>query len=136
MAVHKELKTADVAIPGDSNIRKKEHQKIEKCQSLKEQLEHKWTVKFNVVPMVMRALGGVTKLESDLDRFLEQQLRTEKMFTYICTICHPVYSYWPCVVFDTLLLFCVCSTMVLEKHCFVSPCTPSLYIPEMTMKLS
>ncbi|KAF7642863.1 hypothetical protein LDENG_00249420 [Lucifuga dentata] len=39
----------DVAVPADSNIRKKEHQKIEKYQGLKEELEWTWKVKSKVV---------------------------------------------------------------------------------------
>lgn len=33
---------ADVAIPADSNIRKKEHENIKKYLGLKEQLEQRW----------------------------------------------------------------------------------------------
>ncbi|KAF7656848.1 hypothetical protein LDENG_00035480 [Lucifuga dentata] len=50
----------DVAVPADSNIRKKEHEKIEKYQGLKEELERTWKVKFKVVPVVTGALGAVT----------------------------------------------------------------------------
>ncbi|GAA6104550.1 uncharacterized protein LOC106513546 [Tachysurus ichikawai] len=59
VVVDKEQKTAvviDMAIPADSNIMKKEHEKIEKYQGLKEQLEHTWKVKSKVVPVVIRAL--------------------------------------------------------------------------------
>ncbi|KAF7643158.1 hypothetical protein LDENG_00244290 [Lucifuga dentata] len=50
----------DVAVPADSNIRKKEHQKIQKYQGLKEELERTWKVKSKVVPVVIGALGAVT----------------------------------------------------------------------------
>ena len=50
----------DVAIPSDSNIKKKEHEKIEKYQGLKEELERMWGVKATVVPVVIGALGAVT----------------------------------------------------------------------------
>ena len=44
----------------DSNIRKKEHQKPEKYQESKEELEKMWDVKTTVVPVAIRALGAVT----------------------------------------------------------------------------
>ena len=50
----------DVAIPRDSNIRKMEHKKLEKCQGLKEELERMWGVKASVVPRVIGAHGAVT----------------------------------------------------------------------------
>ena len=54
----------DVAIPSDYNIRKKEHEKLEKYQGLREELEKTWKVKTTVVPVVIGALGAVTpKLE-------------------------------------------------------------------------
>ncbi|XP_055362142.1 uncharacterized protein LOC129603668 [Betta splendens] len=48
----------DVAIPSDGNIRKKEHEKLEKYQGLREELEKAWKVKATVV--VIGALGVVT----------------------------------------------------------------------------
>ncbi len=50
----------DVAIPSDSKIRKKEHQKLEKYQGLKKELEKMSGVKATVVPVVIGALGAVT----------------------------------------------------------------------------
>ncbi|KAF7645372.1 hypothetical protein LDENG_00205860, partial [Lucifuga dentata] len=63
VVVDKEQKRAivtDVAVPADSNIRKKEHEKIQKYQGLKEELEWTWKVKSKVVPMVIGALRAVT----------------------------------------------------------------------------
>ena len=63
VVVDKERKRAvviDVAIPADANIRKKEHEKVEKYQGLREQLERMWKVKASVVPVVVGALGAVT----------------------------------------------------------------------------
>ena len=63
VVVDKEQKTVtvvDVAIPSDSNIRKKEHQKLEKYQGLREELEKMWGVKAKVVPVVIGALVAVT----------------------------------------------------------------------------
>ena len=56
----KRVVVIDVAIPADANIRKKEHEKIEKYQGLKEQLEQMWKIKADVVPVVEGALGAVT----------------------------------------------------------------------------
>ncbi|KAJ0057310.1 hypothetical protein NL108_002264 [Boleophthalmus pectinirostris] len=59
----------DIAIPSDGNIRKKEHEKLEKYQGLKEELERAWKVKASVVPVVISALGAVTpKLEEWLQK--------------------------------------------------------------------
>ncbi|KAF7652030.1 hypothetical protein LDENG_00102420 [Lucifuga dentata] len=67
VVVDKEQKKAvviDVAVPADSNIRKKEHQKIHKYQGLKEEQEQTWKGKSKVVPVVIGALGAVNpKLE-------------------------------------------------------------------------
>ena len=63
VVVDKERKRAvviDVAIPADANIRKKEHEKVDKYQGLREQLERMWKVKASVVPVVVGALGAVT----------------------------------------------------------------------------
>ncbi len=43
----------DVAIPSDSNIRKKEHEKLEKYQGLKEKLKKMWGVKATLMPVVI-----------------------------------------------------------------------------------
>ncbi|TWW59309.1 hypothetical protein D4764_06G0008390 [Takifugu flavidus] len=59
----------DVAIPSDSNIRKKEHKKLEKYQGLKEEMERMWWMKATVVPVVIGALGAVTP---NLSRWLQQ----------------------------------------------------------------
>ncbi|KAF7642383.1 hypothetical protein LDENG_00258740, partial [Lucifuga dentata] len=61
VVVDKEQKRAvvtDVAVPVDSNIRKKEHKKIEKYQGLKEELKQTWKVKSKVIPVVIGALGA------------------------------------------------------------------------------
>ena len=46
----------NVAIPSDSNIRKKENKKLKKYQELKEELERTWGVKASVIG----ASGAVT----------------------------------------------------------------------------
>ena len=50
----------DEAIPSDKNIRKKEHENLEKDQGLKEELERMCGVKVSLVPVVIRSLGAVT----------------------------------------------------------------------------
>lgn len=50
----------DLAILSDSNIRKKEQEKLEKHQGLKEELEKMWEVEATVVPVVTGALRAVT----------------------------------------------------------------------------
>ena len=50
----------DVAIPSDSNIRKKEHGRLMKYQGLKGELERMWRVNASVVTVMIGALGAVT----------------------------------------------------------------------------
>ena len=50
----------DVEILSDSNIKKKEHENLEKYQGLKEDLERIWGVKASVVPVVIGTLRAVT----------------------------------------------------------------------------
>ncbi|KAK7930437.1 hypothetical protein WMY93_006832 [Mugilogobius chulae] len=71
VVVDKEQRRAvvvDVAIPSDGNIRRKEHEKLEKYQGLREELEKAWKVKATVVPVVIGALGAVTP---KLDEWLQ-----------------------------------------------------------------
>ena len=49
----------DIAVPSDSNIKKKEYEKLEKYRGLKEELERTWKVKVKVAPVVIGALGKV-----------------------------------------------------------------------------
>ena len=59
----------DIAVPSDSNMKKKEYEKLEKYQGLKEELERTWKVKAKVVPVVIGTLGAVTpKLEEWLQQ--------------------------------------------------------------------
>ena len=52
----------DVAIPGDCRIREKEIEKIEKYQNLKRELKRLWSLKkVEVVPVIVGALGGISK---------------------------------------------------------------------------
>ena len=54
----------DIAVPNDCNIEKKEKEKVEKYQPLREELEKCWKVKATVVPVVIGALGAVTPAHS------------------------------------------------------------------------
>lgn len=67
MVIDKKQKTTvvtDEAIPAGRNIKKKEHEKTQKYQELKEQLEQMWKVKSKVVQVVAGTLRAVIlKLE-------------------------------------------------------------------------
>ena len=64
----------DTAVPSDSNIEKKDYEKLEKYQGLKEELGRTWKVKAKVVPVVTGALGAVTpKLEERLQHEEQHQ---------------------------------------------------------------
>ncbi|TWW66946.1 hypothetical protein D4764_20G0009780 [Takifugu flavidus] len=65
----KRVVVIDVAIPSDSNFRKKEHERLEKDQGLKEEIERMWGVKATVVPIVIGTLGAVIP---KLSRWLQQ----------------------------------------------------------------
>ena len=52
----------DVAIPGDKKTIDKEKKKIEKYQNLKREIQRFWNLKkIDVIPVVLGALGSVTK---------------------------------------------------------------------------
>ena len=51
----------DVAIPGDARVPQKEAEKIEKYNDLRRELQKLWKVKAKVVPIVVGALGTVSK---------------------------------------------------------------------------
>ncbi|TWW73543.1 hypothetical protein D4764_15G0009370 [Takifugu flavidus] len=57
------------AIPSDRNIRKKEHEKLERYQGLKEEMARMWDMKATVVPVVIVTLRAVTP---KLCRWLQQ----------------------------------------------------------------
>lgn len=50
----------DIAIPSDSNIKKKEHKKLKKYPALRKNLDKMQWVKATVVPIVIGALCAVT----------------------------------------------------------------------------
>jgi hypothetical protein len=51
----------DVAISGDRNVIKKEAEKILKYKDLTIEIQRMWNVKTNVIPVIMRAMGTISK---------------------------------------------------------------------------
>ena len=57
----KQVWLVDVAIPSDSRIQQKEVEKITKYQDLKIEVERLWERKATVVPVVIGALGAISR---------------------------------------------------------------------------
>ena len=51
----------DFAVPGDSRIKEKEKDKIEKYQDLGRELQQIWNVKVKIIPLVVGSLGAIPK---------------------------------------------------------------------------
>ena len=68
MVEKKQVLLIDVAIPGDSRIDQKEVEKITMHQDLKIAVERLWEKKTTVVPVVIRALGAISR---DLVKYLK-----------------------------------------------------------------
>ena len=51
----------DIAVPGDSNILQKETEKCEKYQDLAREIQRIWKSRTKVMPVVVGALGSVSK---------------------------------------------------------------------------
>ena len=51
----------DFAVPGDSRMKEKEKDKIDKYQDLGRELQKIWNVKVNIVPLVVGSLGAIPK---------------------------------------------------------------------------
>ena len=57
----KEVKIIDTAVPGDSRVKEKELEKIEKWQMLREEIRRIWQVNnAKVIPVVVGALGVIS----------------------------------------------------------------------------
>ena len=54
-------KKIDFAIPGDSRIKEKEKDKIEKYQDLGRELQKTWNVKVKIIPLVVGSLDAILK---------------------------------------------------------------------------
>ena len=74
----KEVKIIDIACPGDSRVKDKEREKIERYQALKDELSRLWGLqKASVIPIVVGALGCLSKdSRKHLDR-VATNIRTE-----------------------------------------------------------
>ena len=57
----KETIIVDIAVPGDSNVLQKETEKYEKYQDLAREIKRIWKSRTKVVPVVVGALGSVSK---------------------------------------------------------------------------
>ena len=57
----KEIIIVDIAVPGDSNVLQKETEKYEKYQDLAREIKRIWKSRTKVVPVVVGALGSVSK---------------------------------------------------------------------------
>jgi hypothetical protein len=51
----------DVPVSGDTNMIKKDTEKILKYKDLTIQVEHMWNVKTNVIPLIIGATGTISK---------------------------------------------------------------------------
>ena len=51
----------DIAVPGDSNVLQKETEKYEKYQDLAREIKRIWKSRTKVMPVVVGALGSVSK---------------------------------------------------------------------------
>lgn len=76
---NKTLLIIDVACPLDINIEKKEQEKILKYQDLKTELQRIWKLKGKVVPVVIGALGAVTKNHRNYVHSIHDTIRTEDL---------------------------------------------------------
>ena len=57
----REVQIIDFAIPGDQNIAIKEQEKTDKYQDLRIELQKVWNVKVVVIPVIIGALGTMSK---------------------------------------------------------------------------
>ena len=59
--MNKEVTIIDIAVPGDSRVKEKELEKMEKYQYLREEIGHVWQMRnATVVPVVIGALGVIS----------------------------------------------------------------------------
>ena len=57
----KRCKIIDFAVPGDSRIKEKKKDKIEKYQDFGRELQKMWNVKVKIIPLVVGSLGAIPK---------------------------------------------------------------------------
>ena len=76
--VNKKCLIIDVAIPGDSRVGKKEEEKVEKYQELRQEIIKLLRLKrAEVIPIIIGALGAVTKKSSKWMEKLDLEIRVE-----------------------------------------------------------
>lgn len=74
----KEAIMIDIAVPSDSNTRKKELKRFEKYRGLKEELEKMWKMKATVAPVVIRTPRDMTLYwEIGSNRSMGEHLRSQ-----------------------------------------------------------
>jgi len=76
---NKTLLIIDVACPLDINIGNKERDKILKYQDLKTELQRLWKLKGKVVPVVIGALGAVTKHHKKHVQSIHDTIKTDDL---------------------------------------------------------
>ena len=54
-------KITDFAVPGDSRIKEKEKDKMQKYQDLGRELRKMWNVKVKIIPLAVGSLGAIPK---------------------------------------------------------------------------
>ena len=69
----------DIACPLDANIQEKEKEKSVKYQDLRRELEQLWKVKARVVPVVVGALGAVTKKHEGHVRSIMEEISIDDL---------------------------------------------------------
>ena len=75
----------DIAVPADGRVHEKEREKVEKYQDLRREIGRLWQLrKVHVVPVVVGALGSVTK---EFDRWMEN---------WECQLMLELYKRLPC----------------------------------------
>ena len=78
--IEKKCLIIDIAIPGDNRIMKKEEEKLEKYEELRQEIIRLWKMKkVIVVPIVIGALGVVTSKINDWLQKLDISVRVEHL---------------------------------------------------------
>uniref|UniRef100_H3AHZ1 Reverse transcriptase zinc-binding domain-containing protein n=1 Tax=Latimeria chalumnae TaxID=7897 RepID=H3AHZ1_LATCH len=83
---NRKAKIIDIACPIDYNIGEKEQEKIMQYQDLKMEIEKLWKVRVEVIPVVIGALGAVTKKHEDYVKKINKSIRLEQRFSNAATV--------------------------------------------------
>uniref|UniRef100_H3A542 Reverse transcriptase zinc-binding domain-containing protein n=1 Tax=Latimeria chalumnae TaxID=7897 RepID=H3A542_LATCH len=76
---NRKAKIIDIACTIDYNIREKKQEKIMKYQDLKMEIEKLWKVRMEVIPVVIGALGAVTKKHEDYIKKIDESIWLEDL---------------------------------------------------------